>query len=227
MRHVRSVLRSSLLVFVLIGADSAALADPAACVNETALDLHGFQKVTSQSGPANYYSVQSTDAGPVIHALYQPPMATTVLGHPVPEDRRRSVRAIRWRWRADVLPLGGDACVEGKGDSAAAVYVTWRRGLRWYTVKYVWSAVGQRGRTCNVKRNPFAAQDTVILESGPPLGQWKTVEVDPDLEFRRHFEGGDSHARVPDLMGVAIMTDGDQTKSQSEADYAGFSIIWK
>jgi hypothetical protein len=125
------------------------------------------------------------------------------------------------------LPAGGNECADGNGDSAAVVYVTWKRGLRWYSLKYVWSSVGPKGSTCDRKRNPFRAQDTVIVESGPPLGEWRTVTINPDIEFRNHFEGGDQQASVPNLIGVGIMSDGDQTKSPSEADYADFAVVPK
>jgi hypothetical protein len=125
------------------------------------------------------------------------------------------------------LPSGGNECADGNGDSSAVVYVTWKRGLRWYSLKYVWSSIGPKGATCDRKRNPFRAQDTIIVESGPPLGEWRSVTLSPDVEFRNHFEGGDHRASVPDLIGVGIMSDGDQTKSNSEADYADFVMVPK
>jgi hypothetical protein len=64
-----------------------------------------------------------------------------------------------------------------------------------------------------------------VVDSGPPLDEWHAVDINPDDEFRKHFEDGDSSVRVPDLVGIAIMTDGDQTSSASEADYAGFSLV--
>jgi hypothetical protein len=51
---------------------------------------------------------------------------------------------LRRRWRALVLPRGGNECADERGDSAASVYVTWKRGLRWYSLKYAWSSVGPR-----------------------------------------------------------------------------------
>ena len=66
---------------------------------------------------------------------------------------------------------------------------------------------------------------TIVVDSGPPLNEWRSVEIDPDEEFRKHFEGGDQRAEVPDVIGIAIMTDGDQTASASEADYGGFSLV--
>jgi len=123
-----------------------------------------------------------------------------------------------------VLPHGGDECKRGKADSAAVVYVSWKRGLRYYTLKYVWSAVGARGAVCDKKRNPLVAQDTIILESGAPLGEWKPVNVDLRAEFRQHFEDGAVDADVPDLFGIGLMSDGDQTESVSSADFADFTL---
>ena len=82
-----------------------------------------------------------------------------------------------------------------------------------------------KGQVCDQKRNIFVVQDTVILESNGPVGVWKDEEIDPSAEFRAHFEGGDPKADVPDLLGVGLMSDGDQTNSISAADYAGFVLI--
>jgi len=194
---------------------------------EIRADLHAFQVVTQDSGPINYYTFVDQGPLPYIHAAYRPPYETTVLGYAFPESLRHSIASLRWRWRALVLPRGGNECADGRGDSAAVVYVTWKRGLRWYSLKYVWSSVGPKGATCDRKRNPFRAKDTVIVESGPPIGQWRSVQMSPDVEFRNHFEDGDATASVPDLVGVGIMSDGDQTNSPSEADYADFVMVPK
>jgi hypothetical protein len=208
-------------VAVSLGAVRDAAAD---APREIPIPLGAFKIIEKKSGPDNYYSVTpAPDAH--IHADYRPPFKTAVLGYQLPDAQRRSVASIRWSWRAVVLPKGGNECASGKGDSAAVVYVTWKRGLRWYTLKYVWSAAGPKGRTCASQRNPFVAQDTIIVDSGEPVGEWRTVRIVPDDEFRNHFEGGDSHASVPDLVGVGIMSDGDQTKSQSSADFRDFVIV--
>lgn len=218
-----------------IGLGGAALvvawsAAPASAANANGrvdvVALDSFHVISSESGSVNYYHLVGGDE-PHWHAAYKPPWDTAVLGYQLPDGERRSVAKIRWKWRAVTLPDGGDECVSAKADSAAVVYVTWRRGLKWYSLKYVWSAVGRKGTTCDKKRNPFRAQDTIIVDSGPPLGQWRTVEIDPDAEFRNHFEGGDSHADVPDLLGLGVMSDGDQTSSPSSADYAGFAFVLK
>jgi hypothetical protein len=88
----------------------------------------------------------------------------------------------------------------------------------------VWSAVGTKGAVCDKKRNPFVAQDTVILESGAPINTWRDETIDLDAAFREHFANNDPKAKVPDFMGVGLMTDGDQTQSKSAADYAEFTL---
>lgn len=180
--------------------------------------------IRRESGPDNYYAVVRDEGGAFVRSTYRPPMKTAVLGWQVPDDARDHVRTVRWSWRAQTLPTGGDECQKGRGDSAAVVYLTWKRGLRYYALKYVWSAVGAKGRVCDSKRNPFVAQDTVILQSGGPVGVWKTEEIDLARAFRRHFEGGDPSASVPAFVGIGLMSDGDQTGSTSSADYGAFTV---
>jgi hypothetical protein len=192
--------------------------------NEASLDVKAWRLIPRESGPVDYYKVIDDPALPFIRAEYHPPYKTTVLGFQLSDSDRQRARKLRWSWRAITLPRGGDECVSGKGDSAATIYVTWRRGLRYYSLKYVWSAVGTKGAICDRKRSPFVAQDTVILQSGGPLDTWQTEEIDLKGEFRSHFGGGDAQSSVPDLLGIGLMTDGDQTKSDSSADYAGFVI---
>jgi hypothetical protein len=189
-----------------------------------ALPLADWRIVKRDSGPTNYYSLHKEKPFPFIRARYRPTFETAVLGYQLPDQERSRARWLSWKWRAITLPVGGNECASGKEDSAAVVYVSWRRALRWYAVKYVWSAVGPKGAICDRKRNPFMAQDTVIMETGTPIGVWRDETIDLDAEFRKHFADGDPSASVPDFMGVGIMSDGDQTQSESVADYAEFSL---
>jgi hypothetical protein len=218
-------MRSSNAIFWTIALVSLpAAADPCPAPRNVGFGAAAFRVIDRQSGPVNYYRIVDDARMPFIRAEYKSPLATTVLGVAVASDHRSRASKLAWSWRAMKLPRGGDECTEGKGDSAAVVYVTWKRALRWYTLKYVWSSVGVPGRICDRKRNPFVAQDTIIVESGGPLGQWKRKEIDLRAEFRKHFEDGDPSAKVPDFAGVAIMSDGDQTRSESAADYANFVV---
>ena len=194
----------------------------AAAPGQVKLDVNSWHVVERESGPVNYYQVVNDPSMPFIHARYVPPTATTVLGVQIGDSDRKAAREVTWQWRAVTLPKGGNECADGQGDSAAVVYLTWKQTLKWYTLKYVWSTVGPRGAICDRKRNPFVAQDTVILQSGGPLNQWRSERIDLRQEFRKHFADGNPNADVPDFVGIGIMTDGDQTKSESSADYADF-----
>lgn len=178
--------------------------------------------VDGESGPVNYYTVVHEAGSAFVRADYRPPMKTAVLGWKTPDSARQRAEKLAWSWRARTLPRGGDECAEGKEDSAAVVYLTWKRGLRFYTLKYVWSAVGVKGRVCDRTRNPFVAQDTIILESG--AGGWRRAEIDLRAKFREHFSDGDPQAEVPDFAGIGLMSDGDQTESPSSADYGTFEL---
>jgi Protein of unknown function (DUF3047) len=210
------------------GAPRAGAETPPAA-HELAVDPTAWHVVGSRSGPDDYYVVMhdtSSSPSAFIRSRYRPPEATTVLGFEVPDADRVAVRTVRWKWRAITLPVQGNECAEGKQDSAAVVYLTYKRALRWYTLKYVWSAVGPRGATCDRKRGVLLAQDTVILESGPPLGAWKDERIDLEAEFRAHFEDGRADADVPPFVGIGLMSDGDQTRTESSADFGDFALSW-
>jgi len=183
-----------------------------------------WRLIDSQSGPVNYYTLQRDAERAFIRGAYQPPNRKAVLGFEVPEASRGRMRRLDWSWRAIKLPAQADECNSKKGDSPAVVYVTWRRMLRWYSLKFVWSASRPRGTVCDRRRNAFVAQDTVVLETGEPLGVWKQESIDLVSVFREHFEDGDKKADVPSLIGLGVMTDGDQTKTESTGDYADFVL---
>jgi hypothetical protein len=183
-----------------------------------------WRLIDSQSGPVNYYTLQREAERAFIRGSYQPPNKKAVLGFEVPEASRGRMRRLEWNWRAIKLPAQADECNSKKGDSPAVVYVTWRRMLRWYSLKFVWSATRPRGTVCDRRRNAFVAQDTVVLQSGGPLGVWKPESIDLASLYREHFEDGDKDADVPPLIGLGVMTDGDQTKTESTGDYADFVL---
>ena len=208
-------------------APSIGLAAAPATQHSLGIDAGQWRVIERESGRDNYYTVVNDGARPAfVRARYRPPQETAVLGFQIPGDVQAQAQVVRWQWRALALPQGGDECTKGKEDSAAVVYLTWRRGLKWYTIKYVWSAVGQKGTTCDRRSSPFSAQDTVILRSGGPLNTWQSEEIDLRSEFRKHFADGKADADVPGFIGIGLMTDGDQTKSESSADYASFVVGW-
>lgn len=195
-----------------------------ATASALAIAAGDFRLVKPKSGPVNYYSVITENGASFVRSRYRPGLETAVVGWQTPAAERRSIKRVRWSWRAQTLPDKGDECASNRADSAAVVYVTFKRALRYYTLKYVWSAVGRVGAVCDAKRNPLFAQDTIILESGGPTNTWKTADIDLAAEFRKHFAGGDPTAAIPDFVGIGLMSDGDQTRSESSADFGAFTL---
>jgi hypothetical protein len=218
--HERRRARLGLLTVTVCMVLEPAVAQPSLTIEPSA-----WRVVESESGPVNYYSIVREGGVGFVRSRYRPPLKTVVLGWQTPDASRSRARVLKWSWRARTLPAGGNECVPGRGDSAAVVYATWKRGLRYYTLKYVWTTLGKQGAVCDSKRNPFVAQDTVVLRAGVPLDSWQTEEIDLRSDFRKHFEGGDASAAVPDFVGVGIMTDGDQTRSASSADFGTFTLV--
>jgi hypothetical protein len=216
----RTFLRCLALVFGL-----GLLTASASAQSTHQIQPEAWRVVASESGPVDYYSVFREGELRFVRSQYRHPLKTVVLGWQTPDASRSRATRLQWTWRARTLPAGGDECVSGKGDSAAVVYATWKRGLRYYTLKYVWTTLTPKGSVCDRKRNPFVAQDTVVLRAGEPVGVWRSEDIDLRAEFRKHFEDGDASASVPDFVGVGIMTDGDQTKSNSSADFGTFTLV--
>jgi hypothetical protein len=226
---VRAKGRRSRILFgiaLLLGAPVRDLADadPSAST-AVALDVHAFRPVEGpSSGPEVYYSVLEMPDGPLLRGSYRPGMQSVTMGIRVPDHLVHRARLLRWSWRARAFPDHGDECREGRGDSAASVSVAFKRGLRWYVLKYVWSSVSRLGAVCDRKRTLLLARDTIVLESGGAPGTVRREVVDVRRAFIDHFAGGDPHAEVPDLVGIGVMTDGDQTRSESGAEWMGFEL---
>jgi hypothetical protein len=196
---------------------------------EHRVPVSDFHLIASESGPVNYYRVIAPgDGGDMrdgfIHATYQPPWKTAVMGVDLKFDPRG--HKLRWKWRALKLPVGANECVDGKADSPAMVYLAWRDGLKWHVLKLVWSTSVPKGTRCNHRENLFRSEETVVLESGAAkLNQWVDEEIDLDAEHRRAFSHGDARAKVPPFKGLALFTDGDQSHSLAAADYSDFVLF--
>jgi hypothetical protein len=195
----------------------------AAAPADVPLDIRSFQVVKQSSGPDDYYRVETGPDGPYLHAAYKPPMDTTVRGIEAPQQFKRSLQGVRWRWRVQSFPKGGDECNPDVGDSAAGVFVSFKAGLKVMVIKYVWNATGKPGKTCELANNPIFAKRIIVLRVGGATDTWHTEEVDPRTDFVRYFGG--KPEEVPDFIGLAVLTDGDATKSQVEADYGDFALL--
>ena len=200
----------------------AAAPSTADAAQQRELDLHALRAV--DHGNRAYYELRTDDRGVYVHAEYRPGDVAVKQALVLTDAEKSGSHKLTWRWRALVLPDGGNDCDSRKTDSAASVYVAWRRGLRWYGLKYSWSTTGPLGAVCDRRDNPIMRGETIIVRSGGPLGEWVTESVDVESEFRKHFAGGDPHADVPQLIGFALLTDGDETHTAASADFGTFVV---
>jgi hypothetical protein len=197
----------------------AAILAPPLTSGAEEIDPRRFEVFERDSGPTSYYKVVNEDGRSFIRAMYRPPLETVILAVELEGEERRA-RRLRWRWRALALPVGGNTCVSGKSDSAAAVYVTWKRGRRYYILRHVWTAGAETGTRCRRKSNFVSVNEVVVRASGGPLAVWRDEEIDLAQAFKDHFGGAPG-----ELVGIGVMTDGDQTGSVSAADYGGFTVL--
>ncbi len=220
-RVIRILVGVALVLATSARARAAVGSDPAIF----AVDVHAFRPVEGpSSGPEVYYSVVDTPEGTALSGSYRPGMQTVTMGFAVPDHLKQRVRRLRWSWRARAFPTGGDECRDGRGDSAASVSLAFKRGMKWYVLKYVWSTASPLGAVCDRKRSLLLARDTIVLEHGGAAGTVWPETVDVRRAFIDHFAGGDERAEVPDLVGIGVMTDGDQTSSESAAEWMRFEL---
>lgn len=130
---------------------------------------------------------------------------------------------LRWRWRVRKLPTGGRVLDRKVSDAGAQVYLVWTVGRRKHIVKYYWAANDKVGDELHQSSLIFGKLFGLVLEAGPPLDQWK---VETRNVYEDYFRGFGVHP-VEHLRALAILSDADETKSESEADYADFQILKK
>ena len=120
MARARGVIGAAILLGFCTGA--------AAGGGDLYADVNGWRLIARESGPVNYYHVVADSPLPYIHGAYEPGYKTAVMGFEIPRGEERAFHHVTWKWRADILPRGGDECARGQEDSAAVVYVTWKPG---------------------------------------------------------------------------------------------------
>jgi hypothetical protein len=216
-----SALMFALFLATLGNADEAAVPS---VEHRAEIPLNSFTVFKQDSGPVNYYSTLSEGELRMIRAVYRPGLKTVVLDAEVPKEARQRVTRVSWRWRVHAFPREANDCGPGFPDSAASVFLAFKAGLKMMVLKYVWSTTGSVGATCQSTRGWFFDRDTTLVEVGGPLQTWKSFEVDPRTEFARHYGGKPED--VPDFVAIGILTDGDQSNSSAEADYADFIVQW-
>lgn len=127
---------------------------------------------------------------------------------------------LEWRWRANALPKGGNEQHKATCDSSAAINVV-ISSSKWKprTIKYTWSTTLPVGTATTSPYCPWPGRcDVIVLQSGPDKkGQWVVERRNVLADYKRLY-GKDSLNKL-EIDGLIVMSDGDNTKSFSAADY--------
>jgi hypothetical protein len=129
-------------------------------------------------------------------------------------------RFLSWRWRARVLPKGGDESKKITNDSAAGLYVCFKGFVSLpYCIKYVWSSTVPAGTVLDSPHRK--ATKIVVLRSGPQqLGTWVKEKRDVYADYLKVFRT----KAVKNPVGIAVLTDSDDTRSRAAADYDDIAV---
>jgi len=136
---------------------------------------------------------------------------------------------LSWDWRVHTLPQGGNERIDSRNDSAAGLYVIFRRTnipfVGWQNqpvnwIKYVWSTTLPVGTVVNTNRTSMGVTlfegRYVVVASGPgELKKWITFKRNIAEDYRQFF--GSAPRFNPSM--IAILTDANDTKSVAAADY--------
>jgi len=130
---------------------------------------------------------------------------------------------LAWSWRPREFPRGADEREAATNDSALAVYmlVPYSRIAGPKAVKYIWSEkvpVGTR-----LTSNNGLTQVRVLQTGTDGRGTWRQEKVNVLEDYRKYFDAKEA----PKPIGIAVLTDSDDTKSSASGDYAEFKICRK
>ena len=130
---------------------------------------------------------------------------------------------LTWSWRPREFPKGGDERQASGNDSVLAVYmlVPYSRVAGPKAVKYIWSE--KVPVDTHLTSNSGLTQVRVLRSGTEGRGEWRQEKVNVLEDYRKYFDTQDA----PKPIGIAVLTDADDTKSSASGDYADFKMCRK
>jgi hypothetical protein len=147
---------------------------------------------------------------------------------------------IEWRWRIGGLIPGADVHAKSGDDYPARIYIVFRSpdGLGWWqrlrlsvyrlitgqepptaAISYIWDGRAEAGSIV-----PNAYTDAIqmfVVQSGPEVvGEWVSERRNVADDFRAAFG-----TEPPPIVGVAVMTDADNTGTSATAWYGDITFL--
>jgi len=130
---------------------------------------------------------------------------------------------LAWSWRPREFPKGADERQPSSNDSVLAVYmlVPHSRIAGPKAVKYIWSEKAPLGT--HLESNNGLTQVRVLRSGTGGRGEWQHEKVNVLEDYRKYFDAREA----PKPIGIAVLTDADDTKSSAAGYYAEFKICRK
>ena len=127
---------------------------------------------------------------------------------------------LTWRWQVDNIIQEGDATKKEKDDYPGRLYVIFPH---WFppmskTINYIWANKFPKGQ--HITSAYYLKDIMVAVESGEEnIGKWIVVKRNVYEDFKSLFGG-----EPPEIGGIAIMTDTDNTGESATAYYDDIKI---
>ena len=126
---------------------------------------------------------------------------------------------LAWSWRPIEFPKGSDERKSKTNDSVLSVYAVFPHSpVSVKSLKYIWSVVVPVSTELTSSKG--LTQARVVRSGAEKIGQWADEQVNVLEDYRKRFGETD----VPKPVGIAVLTDSDDTKSSAQGDYANFRV---
>ena len=129
---------------------------------------------------------------------------------------------VSFRWRVHRLPPEGDERYGHTNDSAAAVYIIYKKtlGLIPVSIKYVWSTKLPVGTA--IRRSGIGQPWNIVADTGSShTNEWRTHVFDVREAYREMFGGNPPK----NIIGIAVLSDANATGSTAYADYDDIAFL--
>ena len=133
----------------------------------------------------------------------------------------RDFPILQWRWRAVQFPAGSNERELGRNDSVLGVYVVFGHFPLIKSIKYIWSDTLPEG-SCFPSPHSAMTQVVVVRSGRGQRGAWVTESRDVLADYVQFYGGKEKN---PVALGIGLLTDSDNTRSQAIGDYAEFRTL--
>ncbi len=129
---------------------------------------------------------------------------------------------LQWRWRVEKFPKGAKILDSNLSDAGAQVYMPGQVAAA-RPPKHFWATQDPIGTKLVQGNAIFGRLYGEVIRSGGPTGVWHTEVRNVYEDFKKAF-GDPPPAKA---QGIAVLSDGDQTNTEAEADFDDFEALQK